>query len=1082
MSNESMFLALIDGMSDSDNTKRTQAEQTCINAANSNPQTFIGTSIAIINNTGCTILQRKMCVILLKKLLYSDDGSESIYKKLNAVEQEGLRRELLVMIANVQDEALKSLLAGLVGHLASNILGDSQAPGAPETRWPELIPHLFDLYAVGNGQNAAAVFQILDPVFAHAMAALKQWIPEFPKLFESTLTTGTEKVKLIAIESFVTFVQSCKRKDLKHVKKIKVLLQNFIVELVKAKEEETLESAFSFMIDIADSEPGFFKNEVDAWIQIAAQMRGLGEESDSVLKTQGIEFLLPIFESFPDLLSKDHKRLEAFMNIITANMLEIDDEVAEEWKNPPEGFNDEIEEQDDQQDIKFAISVVNQLFEVVGEKEMLNFLTTYLNPFVGSTNWKHRNAAIMILSQVGEYIGENTEYLRNIVTFVCGATKDANPRVRYACCHLLGQFADDLQIKFQEAFSKEYFTHVIPLLDDPVPRVVAHALASLTNFLENSTKDQVAPFLEVLYTKLFHWILNGSSFVKEAGFSAMSGLFEGVSELLLPQLQNIMTVVFAVIQKSEGNLLKVLKGNAIECGTIICKYAPRDSIEVYSEPLIKEMIKVVKSDVSRDGFDPQKSFLLTGFQRLAAAVPDRLLPYLNEIVSSLFEMIKHAIVESQANMTNAKTSATEETELALNMISSFIENLSEAMIPYEQHIYELMISVIDNTLDDDVKISALDVLSMLAKLYKNKPTPSNQAILRKTVEKLWALVEAEVSPLLITDMLYNLQKVLKYSENCFTPAELEAFFEKSKAVISKSFQRKSEAHEDIDEDDEKEEVNRALEEAAEIEQDVQLEVANFIGSIFRSHKAISLPIFTRALNELVAPAMALPHGIKFALFLMCDSINYLGAAIPEETIANFVKTFVANHANEDLNIKQSCIFGIGVAAVALGEKFQPYFEEAMKTVLAVQNAPVPEKAGTVEHYNVIDNCISAQGKIIKSAWSQLTPDILSKCLQSWLNGLPLVHDHKEGVMNLEMLIQILQTKPDAILSTPENIAKVFEIFATVYQQKKISNAQIDANIKTLSLGFFNNDHIKSVVAAANLKDNTKAFITSITQP
>lgn len=37
---------------------------------------------------------------------------------------------------------------------------------------------------------------------------------------------------------------------------------------------------------------------------------------------------------------------------------------------------------------------------------------------------------------------------------------------------------------------------MLQLLSDPVPRVQSHALSSLSNFLDECSKDMVAPYLE----------------------------------------------------------------------------------------------------------------------------------------------------------------------------------------------------------------------------------------------------------------------------------------------------------------------------------------------------------------------------------------------------------------------------------------------------------------------------------------------------------------------------------------------------------------------------------------------------------
>lgn len=57
------------------------------------------------------------------------------------------------------------------------------------------------------------------------------------------------------------------------------------------------------------------------------------------------------------------------------------------------------------------------------------------------------HAAIMTISQIGEYIDtdQQTEEFLNILE---QQSKHENPRVRYAVCHALGQFADDQAPEF----------------------------------------------------------------------------------------------------------------------------------------------------------------------------------------------------------------------------------------------------------------------------------------------------------------------------------------------------------------------------------------------------------------------------------------------------------------------------------------------------------------------------------------------------------------------------------------------------------------------------------------------------------
>jgi hypothetical protein len=53
------------------------------------------------------------------------------------------------------------------------------------------------------------------------------------------------------------------------------------------------------------------------------------------------------------------------------------------------------------------------------------------------SDWRYKNAAIMALSQVGEYIDEIDE-VAPIVNIVLSYFKDSNPKIRYSICHCIG--------------------------------------------------------------------------------------------------------------------------------------------------------------------------------------------------------------------------------------------------------------------------------------------------------------------------------------------------------------------------------------------------------------------------------------------------------------------------------------------------------------------------------------------------------------------------------------------------------------------------------------------------------------------
>jgi len=125
-------------------------------------------------------------------------------------------------------------------------------------------------------------------------------------------------------------------------------------------------------------------------------------------------------------------------------MIQIDKEIDEEWLKPKEGFSDEKENGEvDTDEVSFGIQCVDRLISSIGEKVMLPILGELVQQMMQNNDWRYKNAAIMALSQVGEYI-EDIEKVKPITNLVMGLYNHENPRIRHSVCHFVGQISDDM--------------------------------------------------------------------------------------------------------------------------------------------------------------------------------------------------------------------------------------------------------------------------------------------------------------------------------------------------------------------------------------------------------------------------------------------------------------------------------------------------------------------------------------------------------------------------------------------------------------------------------------------------------------
>jgi hypothetical protein len=62
--------------------------------------------------------------------------------------------------------------------------------------------------------------------------------------------------------------------------------------------------------------------------------------------------------------------------MIFYHMIQISDSVSDVWMRPPEGFNDDIEQDDDLETMRFGMSSIDRLIDCIGEKIMLPILSS----------------------------------------------------------------------------------------------------------------------------------------------------------------------------------------------------------------------------------------------------------------------------------------------------------------------------------------------------------------------------------------------------------------------------------------------------------------------------------------------------------------------------------------------------------------------------------------------------------------------------------------------------------------------------------------------------------------------------------
>lgn len=110
----------------------------------------------------------------------------------------------------------------------------------------------------------------------------------------------------------------------------------------------------------------------------------------------------------------------------------------------------------------------------------------------------------------------------------------------------------------QSELHEQVLPALISGLKDPIPRVQAHAAASVTNFVEGMASLALRPYLTSLLTQFFNMIRDGSSLVKENAVSALAATAEASQEDFQGYFKQFVELLFETINSHRSNEYRLL--------------------------------------------------------------------------------------------------------------------------------------------------------------------------------------------------------------------------------------------------------------------------------------------------------------------------------------------------------------------------------------------------------------------------------------------------------------------------------------------------------------------------------------------
>ena len=1079
-----------------DTEKVNKATNTLIEIAKTNSDSFVYNTILILSD-GSINEQIKQCAAttLRKAFGFSLNNQQGIYENLSPETKEFFKKEILISLTKNENQSLINSIANLIGFAAGQIIDGSNG-----TEWPNLIEHIHELFKLENKKIIIAVFKILEGIVTVTPNFIINHKTSIFPMFEFGFDSSDSKIMKESLSTATSLIEVARPKDIKELKNINIKYLQALARMYEMKEYDDLENCVGYLYDICEMEPSFFKQRFEDIVELVSTVRSVfADNVNNNFKDQTVECLLMLIERYPEIIKIKknieknenpldfiHKeKLDKVVELIFMNMVEVEDEIDEEWACPPEGFNDDLMENDDQKNIKNGMNFIDRLIQIFGKNMMLTYLSGFIEKMMGVNNWKYKLAGLMALSQVGEYMSEKVEEIKAILQLVHSFIDHENPRLRYACCHILGQFADDLAPSFQESYHNEFLQMMVPRLDDNVPRVRAHSLAAFTNFLESCNSEHVQNCFDLLFSKFTNILLSGISYEKENALSALASLSESCPDNFEKFYDETMKILLQILGSSNKKEFRQLRGQSIETITIISEQMPLEKFGVYVKDLIQLMVNIQNNDITYSETDPQKSYLLAGYQRLCKILGNQMGQFLPQIIPGLIKMASTPCLTEEVKSLGIKSYDKEESELAIQMLEVFIENLDTLLIPYLNEIYGLIVELMENSLDEETKLLAADCLPTIVKIAKKSGQIDYKVFAKEICKKLWMSMDTEHAAEILEEQGRSLQKVIEEAGEIYNETELNDLYELCINHLKRSESRKIQSSDiyDYEEEDEKE-IEILVKQDKELEEQFSCQIAEIFGAIFKTHKKKALSIAYSLYENYISNAVKdnMPFKIiKFGIFLIDDTIDHLGEYVDAMLLEKFYETLIKFCLCEDLEVRHAAIYGVGALALCIKNNFIKFYDQSIKVLTTAHeiecNNPVEEFRFDITK----DNVVSAIGKILRSCFDQLDPKRRYDIMTYWLNHLPLLNDKIEGNTQHKFLIEFIMNQSAIVIGNNyENIPNIIRIFERLCNYKGgVVDEELRNQMSIIIKEFLQNESIKQFILNLQLSEDEKLVIETL---
>uniref|UniRef100_A0A7N0ZTG6 Importin N-terminal domain-containing protein n=1 Tax=Kalanchoe fedtschenkoi TaxID=63787 RepID=A0A7N0ZTG6_KALFE len=1042
----SQFETLISHLMSSTNDLRSQAE-TLFNICKQNHPDALSLKLAHILHASPHAEARAMSAILLRKQLTRDDSF--IWPRLSESTRADIKSVLLNCLQREDAKTITKKLCDTISELASAIM--------PDNGWPEMLPFMFHCVSSDNHRLQESALMIFAQLAQYIGDTLIPHLTALHALFLKCLAPPTNSdVRIAALGASINFIQCLSSAgDRDRFQDLLPLMMQTLTEALNSGQEATAQEALELLIELAGTEPRFLRRQL---VDVVGAMLHIAEATSLEEGTRhlAVEFVITLAEArerAPGMMRKLPQFIQRLFAILMTMLLDIEDDPA--WHTA------ESEDEDAGETTNYSVGqeCLDRLSISLGGNTIVPVASEIFPVYLAAPEWQKHHAALIALAQIAEGCSKvMIKNLEQVVTMVLKSFHDNHPRVRWAAINAIGQLSTDLGPDLQVQFHHLVLPALGRAMEDfQNPRVQAHAASAVLNFSENCTPDILTPYLDDIVAKLLVLLQNGKQMVQEGALTALASVADSSQEHFQKYYEAVIPYLKTILLNANDKSMRMLRAKSMECISLVGMAVGKEKFRDDAKQVMEILVSLQGSEMEAD--DPTTSYMLQAWARLCKCLGQDFLPYMNVVMPPL---LRSAQLKPDVTITSAdsdadidesddesietitlgdkrigiKTSVLEEKATACNMLCCYADELKEGFFPWVDEVATTLVPLLKFYFHEEVRkaaVSAMPELLRSAKLAieKGQSLGRNETYIKQLSDYIVpALVEAlhkEPETEICANMLDALNECIQISGPILDESQVKSIVDEIKLVMTASSTRRKEREDRERAEDFDAEEGELLKEENEQEEELFDQVGDCLGTLIKTFKASFLPLFDQ-LSSYITPMWGKDRTAEERRIAICifDDITEHCRESALKYYDMYLPFLLEACHDENPDVRQAAVYGIGVCAEFGGSVFQPLVGESLSRLNGVISHPNALHPDNIMAY---DNAVSALGKICQFYRSSING---SQIVPAWLGCLPIKGDLIEAkVVHEQLCAMVERSDMDLFGDQNQNLPKIITVIAEV---------------------------------------------------